>query len=235
MAADLHTPRQVCAIASVGRENTLKTEALAFQPIPGVTENRAKRCPTSGHSTSPSDGSAWANREPGTRRILILIVASIVFVTACNSTKSGMGAGTSMQGTWTVTGNLGTQSGQETYQVVLVSSPCSVVSPVGTFSVQGPVCFIADNNTGQGSISGKGLLSNASNTGEGVLIGVPANPVPDNSTINLLFVLGEKNGNFIEFTGSGTVAKGTMTGSGSCSTSTPLCQGVSATFSGTEQ
>jgi len=161
----------------------LKTEALAFQPIPGVTENRAKQCPISGNSNSPSGGSAWPTRETDTKRILILILASIVSVSACNSTKSGMGTGTSMLGMWTATGNLGSQSGTKTYQVSFVSSPCSVASPVGTFSVQGPVCFIANNNTGQGSISGKGLLSNASNTGEGVLIGVPANPVPDNSTI----------------------------------------------------
>ena len=172
------------------------------------------------------------------KHISILISALIVALLAagCSSSKSSQGGtGTSMLGTWSVTGNLGTQSGTETYQVVLVSSPCSVVSPVGTFSVQGPVCFIANNNSGQGSISGKGLLSNASNTGEGVLIGVAANPVAANSTINLLFVLGESNGTFIEFTGSGTVANGTMTGSGSCSTNTPLCQGMSATFTGTTQ
>ena len=168
------------------------------------------------------------------KRILILIL--ILFAAGCSSTNSsGGGPGTSMQGTWTVTGNLGTQSGNETYQVTFVSSPCSVISPVGTFSVQGPVCFIANNNTGQGSISGQGLLSNASNTGEGVLIGVASNPVPANSTVNLLFVLGEKNGTFLEFTGSGTVVNGTMTGSGACSPSTPMCQGMSATFSGTLQ
>ena len=43
-------------------------------------------------------------------------------------------AGTSIQGMWTVTGNLGAQSGSETYQVAFVPSPCSVTSPVGTFS-----------------------------------------------------------------------------------------------------
>lgn len=205
----------------------MKSKVLRVQPILEVAEKRPKGCQTSGHCSSP----------PATKRVLILILILIlvVFATDCNSSKSGTGAGTSMQGMWTVTGNLGTLTGAETYQVSFVSSPCSVVSPVGTFSVQGPVCFIANNNTGQGSISGKGLLSNASNTGEGVLIGVAANPVPTNGTVNLLFVLGVKGGNFIEFTGSGTVANGTMTGSGSCSTSTPMCQGVSATFSGTLQ
>jgi len=63
---------------------------------------------------------------------------------------------------------------------------------------------------------------------------VPSNPVPANGTFNLLFVLGDQNGNLVEFTG-GTVVTGTMTGTGSCSPSTPMCQGVSGTFSGTQQ
>src|ERR1017187_3749593 len=168
------------------------------------------------------------------KRVSILIL--IVFAAGCNSANNtGSGQETSMQGTWAVTGDIGSQSGSETYQVAFVPSPCSVMSPVGTFSVQGPVCFIANNNTGQGSISGKGLLGNSKNTGEGVLIGVAANPVPASSTLNLLFVLGEQNGTFVEFTGSGTVVNGTMTGSGACSPSTPMCQGMSATFSGTLQ
>ena len=169
------------------------------------------------------------------KRLVILIL--VVFAAGCSSTKNSGGSGTSMQGMWTVTGNVSSQLGSEsgTYQVALVSSPCSVTSPVGTFTVDGPVCFIANNNSRQGSISGKGLLSSAKNTGEGILIGVPSNPVPGDATINLLFVLGDANGNVVEFTGSGTVTNGTMTGTGSCSTNTPTCQGMSATFSGTEQ
>jgi hypothetical protein len=167
---------------------------------------------------------------------LILIVILTLLAAGCSSTKSsGGGPGTSMQGTWTVTGNLSSQGGSGTYQVTFVSSPCSVTSPVGTFSVEGPVCFIANNNSGQGSISGKGLLTSAKNTGEGVLIGVSSNPVPANSTANLLFALGDSNGNVVEFTGSATVVNGMMTGTGSCSTNTPICQGGTATFSGTQQ
>jgi hypothetical protein len=170
------------------------------------------------------------------KRILIVILILLVFAAGCSSTKNtGGGAVTSMQGTWTVTGNLGSQGGPGTYQVALVSSPCSVTTPVGTFSVQGPVCFIASNNTGQGAISGTGLPSTSKNTGQGVLIGVAANPVPANGTFNLLFVAGDASGNFVEFTGSGTVSNGVMTGTGSCSPSTPLCQGLSGTFSGNQQ
>jgi len=106
---------------------------------------------------------------------------------------------------------------------------------VGMFSVQGAVCFTANNNAGQGSISGTGLPSTSKNTGQGVLLGVAANPVPANGTFNLLFVAGDAGGNFVEFTGSGTVSNGTMTGTGSCSSSTPLCQGMSGTFSGALQ
>jgi hypothetical protein len=168
------------------------------------------------------------------KRVLIMIL--IVFAAGCNSANNtGSGPGTSMQGAWTVTGNLGSQSGPHTYQMALFPSPCSVTTPVGTFSVQGPICFIANNNTGQGSISGTGLPSSSKNTGQGVLIGVPSNPLPANGTFNLLFVAGDTNGNFVEFTGRGTVANGTMTGTGSCSPSTPMCQGMSGTFSGNQQ
>jgi len=175
------------------------------------------------------------------KRILMVILISLVFillifVVGCSSSKNaGSGTPTPIPGTWTVTGNLGSQSGSSSYQVSFVSSPCSVTTPVGMFSVQGPVCFIANNNTGQGSITGTGLRSGSKNTGEGVLIGVAANPVPAKGTFNLLFVAGDASGNMAEFTGSGTVSNGTMTGTGSCSSSTPLCQGMSGTFSGTLQ
>jgi hypothetical protein len=164
----------------------------------------------------------------------ILILTLIVFAAGCNSSKKAGGESeTSMQRTWTVTGSVsGSQSGSGTYQVALVASPCSVTTPVGTFSVQGPSCFIANNNSGQGSISGTGLPSSSKNNGQGVLIGVAANPVPAGGAFTLVFVAGDSNGNVVEFTGSGTVGNGTLTGTGSCSPSTPMCQGVSGTFSG---
>ena len=162
----------------------------------------------------------------------MLILILMVYGAGCNSAKNaGGGSGTSMQGTWTVTGNLGSKAGPHTYQVKFVSSPCSVTTPVGTFSVQGPVCFIANNNSGQGSISGAGVGGTG---GQGVLVGVSSNPVPAGATFNLLFVAGG-NGNIVEFTGSGTVTGGTLTATGSCSPNTPMCQGVSGTFSGKQQ
>ena len=175
------------------------------------------------------------------KRILILISILIVFAAGCNSAiNTGHATDTFMQGTWTVTGNLqctqGCGSGvSNTYQVTLVSSPCSVTTPVGMFSVQGPVCFIANNNTAEGRISGTGIPNSWKSTGHGVLIGVPSNPVPANARVNLLFVAGDKNGNLAEFTGSGEVVNGKLKGTGSCSPNTPICGGVSATFSGNRQ
>jgi hypothetical protein len=164
----------------------------------------------------------------------ILILLAMVFGAGCNSGTNMSGeSGTSMAGTWTVSGTLGSQGGSVSYQVQLVSSPCSVTTPVGSFSVVGPVCFIANNNSGQGSITG-GSTSPKS-AGQGVLVGVAANPVPDEGAFNLLFVAGDANGNVVEFAGSGTVNSGALKGSGTCSASTPICQSLSATFSGTRQ
>ena len=166
----------------------------------------------------------------------ILILVLTVFATGCDSaTNAGGGSAkaTSMQGTWTVTGNLGSQGGSATYQVQLIASPCTVASPVGTFSVQGPVCFVANNNSGEGSISGGSTSSKSA--GQGVLVGVAANPVPADAPFDLVFVSGDKNGNVAEFTGSGTVTNATLKGTASCSSTTPLCQGVSGTFSGEQQ
>jgi hypothetical protein len=173
--------------------------------------------------------------------ILILFVLAI----GCSSSKKTPVSGTTMDGMWSISatatsaGNFGFQCPQDcgpgTYQVTFVSSPCNVSTPVGAFSVQGPACFIANNNSGQGSISGTGLSTTDKNKQEGILIGVSANPVPDGGTFNLLFVAGDKNGNFVEGTASGTIRNGSMTGTGSCSSNTPMCQGVSGTFSGNHQ
>ncbi len=181
--------------------------------------------------------------EESMKQVLVLMLILLLFAVGCSSSNStgGSSGGTSstpMEGTWSITGSVQcTQcgsGGSPSYQVAFVSSPCSVSTPVGTFSVQGSVCFIANNNSGQGSITGTGLLSSASNTGVGVLLGTSADPVSDGGTVNLLFVNGNASG-FVEFTGSATVTKNAMQGTGSCSAETPVCQGTTATFSGTKQ
>jgi len=176
---------------------------------------------------------------------LILTLIMLVLAAGCSSSNKTPQSGTTMDGLWSISatatsaGNFGFQCPQDcgpgTYQVTFVSSPCSVTTPVGTFSAKGPVCFIANNNSGQGSISGTGLSTTVKNKQEGVLMGVSANPVPDGGTFSLLFIAGDNNGNFLEGTASGTITNGSMTGTGSCSSNTPMCQGVSGTFSGNHQ
>jgi len=186
---------------------------------------------------------------------ILSLIVSVLFVVGCSSTKNASDPGTtSMQGIWNVTATpTSTGSSQcspspcqpQIYTVAFVSSPCTVDTPVGTFSVQGPVCFIANNNSGQGyitcpsaeSLSGSCGLPNSltnnsgPNNSQGVLIGVPSNPVPNGATMNLVFVAANHSG-FVEFTGSGTVSNNTFTGSGSCSSETSTCQGVTGTFTG---
>ena len=168
-----------------------------------------------------------------------------------SGSASGSGSsGTSMAGTWTVTGtgscsgsscgyDLGTGSG--TYTVILSASPCTVSSPLGSFSVSGSTCFIANNYATNGSISGTysnpgyGPITLAKKSGVGLLVGVPSNPVPDNSTVNLVFVSTVYGAAFAEFTGTGTIAGGKLSGTGTCSTASPICKGATASFTATLQ
>src|ERR1700691_1897045 len=58
----------------------------------------------------------------------------------------------SMQGTWTVTTSA--DGASSTSQVALVPSPCSLVLFDTTFNFSGQSCFIADNLSGTGSVTG---------------------------------------------------------------------------------
>ena len=168
------------------------------------------------------------------RSIAITILAASILLLAltigCGGSKSGS-AKTSIQGNWSVTTTDNTDGLHSVLQTTLVSSACTVSTPIGTFTVQGPTCFIADNNTGQGSVSGTGSLIYPP---QGVLVGVPANPAPDNSSLNLLFVEADQFGDAAVFEGKGTVASGTMTGTWSCDSNSPICSGLNGTFSGTQ-
>ena len=181
------------------------------------------------------------------RRLRMGLLVLAAAITGCSSNgTSGSGGGstatTEMSGTWNVSGTgtcttTGCSTINATYTVKLVSSPCTVMTPVGTFSVGGNTCFIANNNTQTGSIAGTAISTSAAYNQQGVLVGVAADPVPDNSTINVIFVSGVHGGKFTEFTGTATVAGGKMTaGTGACSTaSTASCTGASATFTATHQ
>jgi hypothetical protein len=99
--------------------------------------------------------------------------------------------------------------------------------------VEGPNCFIADDNTGQGSISGTGQFFYPP---QGVLVGSSTNPIPSDSTaaINLLFVEADRYGDVAVFDGNGSVSNGAITGTWACDPGTPVCTGVGGTFSGSQ-
>ena len=195
------------------------------------------------------------------RGLWMVVLVVLAGIAGCNSgggstnTGSTSGAGTtSMAGTWTVTGtgtcsgtNCGYDAGSATatYSVILSASPCTVSTPLGSFSVSGSTCFIANNNATNGAITGtytgvyggkpNGPITLSKNSGVGVLVGVPSNPVPDNSTVNLVFVSTVNKTSYAEFTGTGTIAAGKLTGTGTCSTATAICAGSSVSFTATLQ
>jgi hypothetical protein len=170
-------------------------------------------------------------------KLICRSLLATLLLTACGGKGSGSGpaSGLSIQGNWTIATT--SASGDSTLQISLVSSACSVTTPIGTFTVHLPdqqVCFIADNNTGQGSISRVGAFIYPP---QGVLAGVPSNPIypGTNYLLDLLFVEAGQLGDFAVFDGAGSVnADGTMTGTFTCDPGTPVCSGISGTFSGTQ-
>jgi hypothetical protein len=164
---------------------------------------------------------------------LFAVIASllVLLLSGCGGSgqQSNSTSTTNMQGNWTITAT-GTSS-SSVFNVTLVSSACTVATPIGTFTVVGPACFIADDNTGQGSISGTGTFIYPP---QGVLLGVPANPASANASIDLLFAEADQFGDAAVFGGTGTVSNGTITGTWSCNSASPVCFGLSGTFSGTQ-
>jgi len=156
------------------------------------------------------------------------LLAFLLFIVGCGSSSKGP---TSIQGSWTIVASNGA-GGSTTFQASVVSSPCTVTTPIGTFTVAGPTCFIADNNTGQGSITGTGQFIFPP---VGALVGVPVDPAPAGSALNLLFVEADQSGNAAVFGGNGTVTGNKMTGTWACDPSSPNCSGLSGTFSGNKQ
>lgn len=152
----------------------------------------------------------------------------------CAVTKNG--TTTSLSGNWLITadqtaGAVGDVGSSGTYQVSFVSSACNVSTPVGTVTVPGPTCFIADNDTGQGSVSAAG--GSGMYPPQSVLIGT--SPARSNAPVDGFLVEADQSGNAAVFFVTGTVSNGTMTGTWSCNPTTPVCSGMSGTFSGTRQ
>jgi hypothetical protein len=165
----------------------------------------------------------------------LVVILTFVLVACGSGSKSSPSAtniNTQLSGSWTITA---TESGStdSVFSVNLVSSQCSVSTPVGTFTVQGPSCVIADDNTGQGSISGTGQFIYPP---QGVLVGATAGSIAANASapIDLLFVEANQYGDVAVFNGNGTVTNGSMTGTWVCNVDSPSCSGLNGTFSGNQ-
>ncbi|MGC1451876.1 MAG: hypothetical protein WA830_17750 [Candidatus Sulfotelmatobacter sp.] len=158
---------------------------------------------------------------------LILLSLALSCGSSTNPNNSSQAnSTTTIPGNWVITA---TETGQNAvFTVNLVPSPCSVATPIGTFTVTGPSCFIADNNTSQGSISGSG---NFMYPPQGVLVGTAANPASNNAAVNLLFAEADQFGAAV-FGGVGTISNGNLTGAWTCNVNSPVCFGLSGTFSG---
>jgi len=161
----------------------------------------------------------------------LLFIGILLSSCGSSSSQNSNSTSTNIQGTWAITATEPGSAGS-VFNVTLVSSPCSVATPIGTFTVQGPACFIADDNTGQGSISGTGSFIYPP---AGVLIGTPANPASTNASLDLLFAEADDFGDAAVFGGTGTISKGTITGTWACNPASPVCFGLSGTFTGTQQ
>jgi hypothetical protein len=151
----------------------------------------------------------------------------MVFTSGCGAGKSANGGSTAVtqvQGAWTFTATNGV-GGQSVFQVNLVSSACTVSTPIGTFTVQGASCSIADDNTGQGSISGTGSFFYPP---AGVLVGLSS------GQIELVFVEADQFGDAAVINGNGTLSSGAISGTWTCNAATSVCLGFSGTFAGTQ-
>lgn len=158
-----------------------------------------------------------------------LVVLSILCLTACG-TNSGntKTTGNQLTGTWNVTVS---QSGQSPVNLsaYIVGSQCSIAQSGDTFTVSGPACVVADNPSGIGHVSSQ----NSSLVPEGVLIGSPANPASDGTSINFLYAAVDSSNNLYVFSGIGTVSGGQMSGTWSCYQGMAICSGWTGTFSAT--
>jgi hypothetical protein len=135
-----------------------------------------------------------------------------------------------LAGTWAITV---VQNGTtlNTLKAVLVeetSPPCTVAP--GTISMQGlGGCYLADNSTGRGSVSGTGSFIYPP---EGVLIGQAPFSANNPVALTIFFIEKDTIGNVAEFDANGTLTASGMSGTWTCDPMSTVCSGMSGTFSG---
>ena len=163
-------------------------------------------------------------------RYCFLASLSLALASCGGGSNSNSGAGnTQLSGQWNLTVS------PNTIQANLVSSSCTVPTTIGTFQVNEADCFLADDATGQGSISGSGEFVYPP---VGVLIGTGVATLPSSGTTSFEGFYVEANQTAYavwDINGTITQPGSTMSGSYTCDPQTPVCTGIAGSFSGTHQ
>jgi hypothetical protein len=164
---------------------------------------------------------------------LALVLSSLTaFAIGCGSSSSnGSGSQNQLVGSWSITTTDGVNGDSGTIQATLIGGSdtninCTFQVPDGDgFFIameHATSCAIADNQTGQGSISG---------TGDFFYPPVAVMAWATGNQVNLFFV--ESNGPVTAlFDAAGTTGNGTISGSWQCDASSPTCTGLGGTFTG---
>jgi hypothetical protein len=155
---------------------------------------------------------------------------SLLLASCGGGSNSNSGSGnTQLSGQWNLT------VGSNAIQANLVSSSCTVPTTIGTFDVNEADCFLADDVTNQGSISGSGQFVYPP---VGVLIGASVATLPSSGTIPFQGFYVEANQSAYsvwDINGTITQPGSTMSGTYACDSQTPVCFGIGGSFSGTHQ
>jgi hypothetical protein len=164
----------------------------------------------------------------------LTVVATTLILGGCGNSKSSSTNpnSQSIAAKWNFTA-VDQNNNIASFALTLVPSPCTVTAGNWTFTVQGPSCFIADNQTGQGSATL--IKGNPYYPIQGALVGTPSNPMQSGAQVDMLFVEGQTGGGIAVFGGNGQFSSGSVQGEWSCNSSTPVCGGTSGTFIGTLQ
>ena len=181
------------------------------------------------------------------RKVNVFVcLLALAVATGCGASQSGSNNNSSgvpsLAGTWLVTAEqTGVQGGfYSEMNVTLVPSACSVSTPIGTFTVQGTSCYIADSNSGQGSITEASVPTSFLLPPQGVLIGIGP-PIPTNNSpqVDFVFVEADTSGDVVVFNGNGTYGpQGNVfgfTGTWQTNANSTLGQGDAGSFSATQK
>lgn len=158
---------------------------------------------------------------------LLPIFGLILLTIGCGSSPHyGNTSTPTLVGNWTIViSQIGTPDVIDS--ATLVASPCSIDSPdAGVFTVSGPMCVLADNESGQGNITS----TDSTFTPQGVLLGtsfVGSQPSVEFLAVESVTVSQGAVAIFV-FTGTGILENNQITGSWSCYPGS--CQGPSGTF-----